>query len=83
VRLASGGHVSCEDGYDPADFGHGAGLEEEQAADEFLLLAEEVWIGSGRNVLERCQDLVELTGARCFGWVAVCHVVSCEEFVDV
>ena len=26
-----------EDGYDPADLGHGAGLEEEQAADEFLV----------------------------------------------
>ena len=30
MRLASGGHVSREDGYDPADLGHGAGLEEEQ-----------------------------------------------------
>ena len=29
VRLAGGGHVSCEDGYNPADLGHGAGLEEE------------------------------------------------------
>ena len=29
VRLACGGHVSREDGYDPADLGHGAGLEEE------------------------------------------------------
>ena len=29
VRLAGGGHVSREDGYNPADLGYGAGLEEE------------------------------------------------------
>jgi hypothetical protein len=28
VRLACGGHVSCEDRYNPADLGDRAGLEE-------------------------------------------------------
>ena len=83
MRLACSCHVSRQDGYNPADLGDRAGLEEEKAADELLVVSQQGGIGSGRHILERYEYLVELAGARCFGRIAVGHVPTCEELVDV
>jgi len=60
VGLACGGHVSCENRYDPADLEDLAGLEEKQTAYELLVFAQEYWVLSGRHLLKRCEDLDEL-----------------------
>lgn len=49
MRLACSCHVSRQDGYNPADLGDRAGLEEEKAADELLVVSQQGGIGSGRE----------------------------------
>ena len=83
MGFTGGGHVSCEDGHNPADFGNRASLEKEKTADELLIVAQQGWVGGGGHILQRCEDLVEFAGAGCFGRVAVGHVPARKEFVDV
>ena len=57
MRLACSCHVSCQDGYNPADLGDRAGLEEEKAADELLVVSQQGGIGSGRSPLQQSSFL--------------------------